>query len=43
MTATSKAVFGQDRRDGFVMVRLAHREKKEGAVKRKKCDAVTCT
>ena len=43
LTAASEAVFGQDRRDGFVMARLAHREKTGGAVKSKKDHAMICT
>ena len=33
VTAALEAVFGLDGRDGFVMARLAHREKTGGAVK----------
>ena len=43
VTAASEAVFGQDRRDGFVMARLAHREKTGGTVKSKKDHAMICT
>ena len=43
VTAASEAVFGQDRRDGFVMARLAHREKTGGAVRSKKDHAMICT
>ena len=43
VTAASEAVFGQDRRDGFVMARLAHREKTGGAVRSKKDHAVIRT
>ena len=40
MTAASEIVFGQDRRDGFVMAQLAHREKTRGAMKSKKDHAM---
>ena len=43
VTAALEAVFGQDRRAGFVMARLAHRGKTGGAVKSKKDHAVICT
>ena len=40
VTAASEAAFRQDERDGFVMARLAHREKTGGAVKSKKDHAM---
>ena len=43
VTAALDAVFGQDRRAGFVMARLAHRQKTGGAVKSKKNHAMICT
>ena len=43
VTAAWEAVFGQDRRDRFVMARLANREKTGDAVKSKKDYALICT
>ena len=45
VTAAQEAVFGQDRRDGFVMARLAHREKTGGEMnsKNKKDYAMICS
>ena len=43
VTATSEAVFGQNRRDGFVITRLSHREKTGGGVKGQKEYAMTGT